>query len=402
MKLLSERIKGKQFHILGEGSTYQFGNNLEEINATLLGAEVSEFNKKSPGDILIGSESTFSHHLNSNKNGTFVFERELLDEPTQDRSYFKGFEAKFFDMLRQLHQQANVSLTYLSMGDGMTEEELARIETKLGRKLPRAVREFYQIFGELKLLWEFKKPRIRKDTYINSNSYCIHSGQHQGSMHIMPLTQVLFEDWRGNDHYMPEGVDLKIFDYYSLYHMLSFELAELDDPILFLGEDHGAGFEKMEVTFSSYLKMIVGVFGYINRFKHLQFWTVNEKEGIQEPENWNKAVEGFVSLDFSNQHEIDQYIKRTWERIHEALENEAYDKAYDLASDEFWSYDVKANAVVLDVLTHRGSEDEYFEWLGYAMEDKFDLAEYEANTKFPGFITHEKYIAIKEKASTNA
>lgn len=57
---------------------------------------------------------------------------------------------------------------------------------------------------------------------------------------------------------------------------------------------------------------------------------------------------------------------------------------------------MKANGVVLDVLTIKSNEWGYFEWLGYALDDGFDLEAYEATTKYKAFIETERYQKLKE------
>ncbi|MGH1338031.1 MAG: hypothetical protein ACRBFS_18060 [Aureispira sp.] len=69
------------------------------------------------------------------------------------------------------------------------------------------------------------------------------------------------------------------------------------------------------------------------------------------------------------------------------------------ATGSLFQNDVNANGVVLDVLSIRGDEVGYFEWLGYAIDDNFDLATYEATTSYTTFIQTERYQTIKNKSS---
>lgn len=396
MRINATSVQGKRFQIIEEYVQYSTQETPQEIMDLLQasGATVSTFVIEGIDPILIGSTSGFPLAFDRCKKVPLVFEGEILDQPKRNRNYFNRFEDRFYEMVRQLHQQANVRLTYLSLGQGLTEAEIEALEAKAGKKIPAAVKEFYQIFGHVIFLWEFKKPYTSKETLLGSNSYCLHSGQHQGSIHIMPLQQVLLEDWKEEEHHFPEGTDLRIFDYFSMYHMMAFEMGDSDDPQLYLGEDHGAGFDPIQPTFSAYVNALVGIYGYLNRFQHMEFWTTDESDSLLEERNWKLAASQFVSFDFTNRHAIKEYVRETWERIEGGIEREAWDEVYNIAS-AFYEYDIKANGTVLDILTIRENEEEYFEWLGYAIEDGFDLDAYEVETQFKTFMQTERYKALK-------
>jgi hypothetical protein len=396
MNLLEEKIKNKTFNfVVGQIAKYRLGKNGKAVKILLEshGATIKNYASKEHDYVLLGLEHSFANLYD--RTGSLIFENELIEQPAVELKYFQGLEARFYDMLRRLYKQPNVSFDFFSIGKGLTEDDFAKIEKKFKRKLPAAVKEFYSIFGHIKLLWSFNRPSQTRRFYLDKNAHCLHSGQHEGSIHIMPLTRVLSEDW-GKYHSIPENKNLKIFDYYSLYHMLSFELSDKDNPDIYRGEDHGVCFDHLpSLSFSTYINMVIGAYAYINRFKYLEFWTNSQQDSILDEANLSQACSGFLDLDFDNKKAVEKYIVKTWEKINEQLHKGDLKQAFELAR-WFLKYDVKAYAVCLDFLASDQDEAHYFHCLQSAIENNFDLADYEKTTQYRQFLDTAAYREIKE------
>lgn len=88
-----------------------------------------------------------------------------------------------------------------------------------------------------------------------------------GSIQILDLNKVLFEDWTKHEHAVNvnSGKSLKIFDYYSDGNMAAFDI-ENDNPLVYIGEDYGATFEDCKpMLFSDYLKLVINSYGFFHR-----------------------------------------------------------------------------------------------------------------------------------------
>ena len=104
----------------------------------------------------------------------------------------------------------------------------------------------------------------------------------------------------------------------------------------------------------------------------------------------------FVSMDFSNIWQLDKYIKRKQEQITELMKSAEYNKVYQEAR-WFAQHDKQIYSVILDIMTIRGDETEYFLWLEAAFKKGFDPTDYERSTDKTKYLNSEKYKEIKEK-----
>lgn len=87
------------------------------------------------------------------------------------------------------------------------------------------------------------------------------------------------------------------------------ELSEAEDPNIYLGDDHGAEFNPVQnLTFSTYINRIVGIYGYLNRFTNTNKWITDGEgyvfdqahvEDINDKKNKEKSLTGFVDLRYS-------------------------------------------------------------------------------------------------------
>jgi hypothetical protein len=107
--------------------------------------------------LVLGRETNNFYPYHSKSN--YLFEGELLcREHIKDFKYFPDLDIRFYDMLRKLFVEKNVDLSYLVIGNPLTEDDFAKYEKKIKRKIHQAVKEFYSIleksdcFGHLELL----------------------------------------------------------------------------------------------------------------------------------------------------------------------------------------------------------------------------------------------------------
>lgn len=389
MELVTDKIKDKTI-VYVSGGKYKTGKEkeLKEALAAHGAINPQRYSHKPSDYVLIGQQHSFLNMVD--RSGTLLFENEIIAAEPRELHYFKDFEKRFYDALRVLYKQKIISLGYLSLGKGMTEDEFKKIEKKTKQKIPAAVKEFYSIFGHLQLLWNFDRPSFDGYRRADRDMLCIHSGQHQGSINILPLKKVM-ENW-SNPPYSnpPEGIEIKVFDFYSEPHQLAFHLSGDDDPIVYSGDDHGAGYNKEDLRFSEYINMLPGIYCYLNRFLHLQLWTSNEKDYLFTPENIKIATEGYVSIDFSNKREVDRYIKGTWENINDKIKQGKYEEAYEKAR-WFTRYDKNVFYTILDLATLLNDEEDYFGWLEAVVEEGLDLENYEKTSEHRKFLDSENY-----------
>lgn len=398
-ELFNKHLKGKKLVILGD-SKYSIGKNKKEIKQVLANYDAKIVDVSKPHDaILIGHKHQSLHYLK--KDSKLLFERELQTNQLSE------LEQKAHQMIRNLLQMDNITIEWLEIGDGLTEEELLKIEQKIKRPLPSAIRSFYQLFGHFKLLWSFKNPPVKgRQVYIGKTLY-LHSGQHNGCINILPLNKVITEKWaKTYEFQLPDDKQVYPFDLYSYYHIISFELGEAEDPAIYLGEDHGVEFIPVQqLTFSKYINMLFGIYGYVNRFTNTSNWitdgagyvfdlshVVDEKDEI----NIEKSQANFVNLDTSNAKAIEQYKTQKWATIYQLLEEKAFAKALTEAKF-FAKYDLNAYGVMLDIWAIENNEEMYYKGLEVFVARGFDLLSYEKETTHRQFIDSETYKTFREK-----
>lgn len=402
-------ISGKKVSILSD-SKYDLGKTQKEIKKNLIskGAEiVSDYGKSDY--VILGKKNRSLHFLNKNNN--ILIETELIDEKHNNLNYFQDLEQKLFNMLRRLISMENITVDMFEVGKGMNEEELEKIEKKLKKPIPKSVKEFYSVFGYVKVLWSFKNPPVSYRE-IYSNSLYLHSGQHNGCINILPIKKFLFEDWKNPELYLsiPNDKDIRLFDLYSDYHILACELSDEEDPKVYLGSDHGVSFESLNnLTFSNYVKRSIGIYGYLNRFTNTNKWILagngyifnqSHVEDIEDKHNKTKSIEGFVDLDSSNTEEIENYKDKSWETIRNLLSQKEYQKVFDKART-LSRYDLNAYSIMLDFWVIEENEDMFFKGIEAFFERGFDIEKYESETEQKKYLNTPEYNELKKTLSNN-
>ncbi|HHH50251.1 MAG TPA: hypothetical protein ENK52_04655 [Saprospiraceae bacterium] len=402
-------ISGKKVSILSD-SKYQLGKTQREIKEKLKtkGAEiVSDYDKSD--FIILGKKNRSLHFLNDKHK--ILVEAELEAQEPKHFTYFGGLAQKLFDMLRQLIAMDNVTVDMFEIGAGLTEKEFATIEKRLKKPLPKSVKEFYSVFGHVKMLWHFSNPPVSYRGIYHKGLY-LHSGQHNGCINILPLRKFLFENWKNPELYLslPADKDIRLFDLYADYHIIGCELSNDEDPKVYLGSDHGVNFELInDLTFSVYINRVIGIYGYVNRFTNTKQWIIGGNgyifdqfsvEDIKDDENIQKLSTGFVALDSANAAEIENYKRKSWEEIKDLLSQEAYKEAF-VKARILSSSDLYACSVMLDVWVIEENEEMFYKGIAAFSGRGFDLEKYESETEQRTYLDKPEYGVLKKTLSGN-
>ncbi|WP_153395635.1 hypothetical protein [Chryseobacterium vaccae] len=230
----------------------------EEYDYILIGTQVNDFGYKA------------SRHLELYPEAKILFEQELLMESQEENRYLKSFFKDCMDRFRAVFSHPDILVAYYSVGRPYGPDDFQKIEKKLNQNIPAAIKEFYSIFGQLKLIWTYCSINTQRSFYNDKNVYNLMTnscGEMYGSIQILDLKMALFEDWTKHEHavHLTSGKSLKIFDYYSDYHMAAFDL-ENDNPLVYIGDDYGVTFEDCQpMLFSDYLKLVINSYGFSHR-----------------------------------------------------------------------------------------------------------------------------------------
>lgn len=307
--------------------------------------------------------------------------------------HFDGWEDKLQAMKAELERQPHVTLDHFHLAPGLSAAELDRIEAARGLGLSAAVREFYGRWGSLQVLWHFDRPFVAGDRPFDpQRRYCLHDGHgFDGSIHVLPLEVAALEDWRAEQHATPPHAI--VFDYFSLFHMMACESDPAGDRCL-RGEDHGAGFDSIDRGFAAYLHVVLGAYGYMNRFVHLERWTQSRSGSLLADTNWDAAEAGFLDLDFTNERGVQAFHDEMLARVTSLVAEGRYEEAKDLIVEHTLDVnDPRVNGPLLDAHAALGDEEAFFETLGYARADGFDLAAHAERTQHRRFVDTERFRA---------
>lgn len=230
----------------------------EEFDYILIGSQVNDFGYMA------------SKHLRKYPKAKILFEQELIFESLQENVYMKSFFKNCMDRLRDIFSHNDILVAYYSVGKPYGAEDFNKIEKKLHQRIPTSIKEFYSIFGKIKLIWTYSSINVERSFYDEKDAYNLISnncGEMFGSIQILDLKKVLFEDWTKLEHniQIELGKSLKIFDYYSDNHMAAFDI-ENDNPLVYIGDNYGATFTDCKpMLFSDYLQLVINTYGYFNR-----------------------------------------------------------------------------------------------------------------------------------------
>jgi hypothetical protein len=301
-------------------------------------------------------------------------------------------------MLRKLFVEKNVDLSYLVIGNPLTEEDFAKYEKKLKRKIPQAVKEFYSIFGEIRLLWSFRTPYERTGVSASRTTWNRdYYDSHVGSFQILPLKTVLFEKWDDPKYCFGVGTDLKIFDSSSEYHMIALDITDEGNPMSYRGEDHHILFdETAPFSFTDYIHLSINLFGKRERFDYFHLYMSTQYN--KSKEEVQAAINGTVEVDLKNKAAIEEKVKETITKVKALLKAKKYEEASEASYDV---YDADRNVfitLILDIAREKNDVPLFISKLKNAIKfHDFDVEIYEKYVGGDVFFEGEEYLVWKKE-----
>jgi hypothetical protein len=165
---------------------------------------------------------------------------------------------------------------------------LKNMKKKLNKKIPLAIKEFYSLFGHIQLLWDYSEPYVNRGIKAGKAWNLDAYDNHIGSIQILPLKTVLFENW---NQYFELDDDQKVFDFYSDYNMIALSLGSVDDPTMYKGDDHGATFEDhTTMTFYEYIYLTLNMSGLKERGDYFVYYASSNHPKIKLEDLIKKAI----------------------------------------------------------------------------------------------------------------
>jgi hypothetical protein len=394
MQLDQSKIKGQTFSLTGFSKKFRIAKTKSTVKGAIesLGGTIEYQGGKS----LIGRETENFHSLHT--EGDYIFEGELEDRSYQkDFEYFKDFDLKFYDMMRELLATTNISFSYIRIGVPVTAEQFEKLEKKLKRPIPKAVKEFYSIFGELRVLWKHRHPYTDTGRSASSKVWNMdYHDNHIGSFQILPLRTVLFEKWDNESYCFDVGTELKIFDTSTEYHMVALDVTDEGNPLVYRGEDHGVQFrEASPLLFTEYLNLCLGLYGTRDRMQYFHLfggsaYNKSEKEVAE-------AIAGKATVDINNEAYIVTKVKEISALVDKAIEDKDYplaeSKAFDLHDLRSTVYD----SYMINLQRLKQNGDTFANRISHAVRrGEFDWQAYEKKHKGDPIFESEAYLKVKE------
>lgn len=393
MKLDKRKIENQTFSVSKFSKKFRLAKTKKYVGGTLqeLGATIV----KEGGKCLVGRET--ENFYTAFANADYVFEGELEDRSYQESfEYFKNFDLKFYDMMRGLLATDNISFTYISIGAPLVEEDFAKLEKKLKRSIPKAVKEFYSIFGELRILWKHRNPYINTGRNASKKAWNLdYHDNHVGSFQILPLKTVLFEKWEDERYCFDVGADLKIFDTSSDYHMVALDISDEGDPLVYRGEDHGIQFrEASPMLFTKYMDLCLGLYGTRERLGYFQLPGATHNKSEAEIQ---AAIAGKADIDINNDAFILPKIEEITTKVDKAISIENYKLAQDQLMDLHGLRQPLFDRYMIDLDRLQQKEDAFAKRIAYAVKDKkFDWQAYEQTNQGDPIFESKAYLKVKK------
>lgn len=392
MNLFTNQIKDQIFSISKFSKKFRIAKSKSTVKSTLesLGGTVNT----TGGKCLIGRET--ERFYTAFCYDDYVFEGELEDRSYQnDFTYFKDFDIKLYDMIRELLATTNISITYIRLGVPVSEEEFEKLEKKLKKPIPKAVKEFYSLFGEIRILWTHRTPYTDTGRSASLKAWNMdYRDNHIGSFQILPLKTVLFEKWEAEEYCFGVGSDLKIFDTSSEYHMVALDITDGDNPLVYRGEDHGIDFkEASPMLFTDYLHLCLGLSGMRDRMEYFRL-LINATN--KSPEEVKEAIAGTAKVDINN----DAYLIPKINELRQEIDPLYAKGEFEAASDKVMDLHSLDEQLFIEYRLDRDrleqNEEGFASRMKYGVKDRrFDWQAYEE--KHTGDPIFESKLYLKEK-----
>ena len=398
MKILTEKIKGKHFvvspnfkkFILGgkkairtmiekNGGTWSYQPMDDRFNYYLLGSQMEDF------------ALSRCYAPLRNGRGKAIAEQELIEFPElENAEFFSDIFERFSALMTRLLSERNIRLDSYKINKPITEKEFASFEKHIKQPIPKAIKEFYSIFGSMQILWKFAYPKASHGISKGRNLWNYsHRDSHPGTIQFLPLRIVLKEKWHDSEMHFSMTEKMKMLDYLSEYHMVALELSDAENPIVKLGTDHGVDFsDYLPMTFSDYVKFTFHTFGSRERPSLFPIPYGRHMSYNKQIERLQKVIERPVKFDFDNmeaQQELKEGIKdRFRTAINEndlAGAEEIANKMCDLGELEYSYLELELAALKNDVEDFEMSLEHYICMHG----KRFSFEYYESETSSDRF-----------------
>lgn len=393
MKILTEKIAGRHFvvspnfkkFLLGgkntvrkiieeHGGTWSYQPKDDTFNYYLLGSQMTDF-------ALSNSYSPLR-----NGKGKAITEQELIEHPLITNSEFLSdiFE-RFSEMMTRLLSEKNIRLESYKINKPITEKQFASFEKRLKQPIPKAVKEFYSVFGSMQILWKFAYPRIKHGISSGRNQWNYsYRDSHPGTIQFLPLSIIVKEKWHDSEMYFAMTEQMKMFDYLSEYHMVALELSEADNPIVKLGTDHGVDFsDYLPMTFSDYIKFTFHTFGSRERPSLFPISFGRHMSYKAQIERMNKAIEKPVIFDFDNvdaRNEVKEEIKA---KFRTAINNNDLETAKTMIDEIRVLHEIESVYLELELAALNDDWKTFKFWLKAMIRrygERFNFEYYESET----------------------
>lgn len=289
MQLIKQKIEGKQIDVFTESKKFALANKKGEVKSLLEenGAIVKKFNKDEDIYLLIGQDFMASGNY-FYRNRKYLFEGELVENQSGPLSFFPNLKADFYDMMRELLQRKDLYVHYFSIGKPLTDEDFEKYEKKLKKKIPLAVKEFYSLFGHIKILWDYSEPYVRRGIRAGKAWNLDAYDNHIGSIQMLPLHTVLFEKW--NEQLTLDDSE-RVFDFYSDYNMIALSLDSTENPTMSKGDDYGVTFnDHSTLTFCDYIHLTLNMRGLKERGSYFVYYGSGNDPKIALEDMLKKAI----------------------------------------------------------------------------------------------------------------
>ena len=175
--------------------------------------------------------------------------------------------ARFKKVTDELMKHPGVRVLNLAVTSGVSDAEIAMVESSIGTKLAPAIVNLYRQANGLSLRWISKKQIEAQELGADSatlkyqsgaKEYPSDNGTETGCICLLPLRKVFLkshQSWKGIFEFDEESATIRVFDYYNFFQMAAFQVRESPgNPKVMIGDDHGALFEESSLTFEQYME----------------------------------------------------------------------------------------------------------------------------------------------------
>lgn len=396
MNILTEKIKGKHFIISPNIKKFDLGNKtfVKQL-ITENGGTVSNHFKPEEDNYLLLS-NRLDHSIYNSEAVPVMLESELVEQPTLDLEYFPNLREKFYAMMHKLGQQKNVVFQHIKIGKPITAKQFTTFEKKLKRPLPKALKEFYSVFGSLQILWYHRQPYQSYSIKAGRNHWNYsYRDNHQGSIQFLPLSTIMKYNWQSEEMCFSMTDTMKMLDYFSEYYMVAVDLLDADNPSVLLGNDHGVAFNDDEsMSLTDYVNMTFNMFGLKERAEC--FVSHFRQNVAAQRANLAARIQTPIDYDFENKAAIEEVLTENKTKFERAIKAKDYDAAEDAVYKIIDIENITARYLLIELYAAKNDEKSFLNAVKWAVKRyNFDFERYEKQTSTKRFQDNEEYLGYK-------